>query len=47
MQSLVAVLRYLKNSPLVERFGKRLTKGDLIEMCSFFDDSGNVYGTVS
>lgn len=47
MQSLVAVLKDLKNSPLVEGLGKRLTKEDLVDMSSFFDDSGIVYGTVS
>ena len=47
MQSLVAVLRYLKNSPLVEKGGKRLTKRDLIVMSSFFDDTGCVYAAVS
>jgi hypothetical protein len=47
MQSLMAVLRYLKNSPLLEKAGRRLTKTDLIALSSFFDDSGSMYATVS
>ena len=47
MQSFVAVLRYLKNSPLIEKAGRKLTKRELVHMSSFFDDSGCVYATVS
>ena len=47
MQSFVAVLRYLKNSPLIEKMGKQLTKEELIAMSSFFDDTGNVHAAVT
>jgi hypothetical protein len=47
MYSLIAVLRCLRDSPLTEKPGKKLTKNDLISMSSFFDDSGPVYATVS
>ena len=47
MQSLVAVLGHLPNSPLLETPGKKISKEDLILMSGFFDDGGPVYGTVS
>ena len=47
MQSLVAVLGSLQNSPLLEKRGKKLTKEELIRMSSFFSDEGRVFATVS
>ena len=47
MDSLIAVLRCLKHSPLIEKAGKKLAKKDLISMSSFFNNDGCVYATVS
>lgn len=47
MQSFVAVLGYIQNSPLLEKAGKKLTKKDLTRMSSFFNDEGRIYATVS